>query len=226
MRSRIYFRGCVRPSVSHTRVEFLRNGPNLNEIASGIRKCATSKTSMRVIRPRTHLSSELCSTCSFSASYPISSLSPLLSTLFPSFTYSSLPFLFLLSSCFLFSLLSFLLYVLCISPLFSIPSFFLQSSLSLELSLLFFPKTKFSFFFCFDFFVPVFYFFFIVSLTPTPRLPSLPFQAQASLRRRNQTRRRVTTLHPLWTPPPSKMGNCRRSDRLTTSLHPDTRLSP
>ena len=55
MRSRISIRGCVRPSVRrsvgrsvgpsvrHTRVAFLRNRPNLNKIASGIRKYAIKR---------------------------------------------------------------------------------------------------------------------------------------------------------------------------------------
>ena len=75
MRSRISIRGCVRPSVrqsvrrsvGHTRVEYLRNGPNLNKIASGIRKNAILKMIQRQVRgqwARTHLLSELCSTCS------------------------------------------------------------------------------------------------------------------------------------------------------------------
>ena len=53
-------------SVRHTRVEFPRNGPNLNKIASGIRKYAIWKTIQRQVRgqlARTHLLSELCSTC-------------------------------------------------------------------------------------------------------------------------------------------------------------------
>ena len=65
MRSHISIRGClrpnicwsvcrsvrrsVRPSVGHTRVEFLRNGPNSNKIASGIRKYAILKTIQRQV---------------------------------------------------------------------------------------------------------------------------------------------------------------------------------
>ena len=59
-------RPSVRPSVGHTRVEFLRNGPNLNKIASGMRKYAIQKTIQRQVRgqyARTHLLSEHCSTC-------------------------------------------------------------------------------------------------------------------------------------------------------------------
>ena len=74
MRSRISIRMCVRPSVGpsvrrsvrHTRVEFPRNGPNSNKIASGIRKYAIWKTIQRQVRgqlARTHLLAELCSTC-------------------------------------------------------------------------------------------------------------------------------------------------------------------
>ena len=74
MRSRISIRGCVHPSVRpsvrrsvrHTQVEYPRNGPNLNKIASGIRKYAIWKTIQRQVRgqlARTHLLSELCSTC-------------------------------------------------------------------------------------------------------------------------------------------------------------------
>ena len=36
-------RPSVRPSVGHTRVEYLRNGPNLNKIASGIRNYAIKR---------------------------------------------------------------------------------------------------------------------------------------------------------------------------------------
>ena len=60
-------RPSVRWSVGHTRVEFLRNGPNSNKIASGIRKYAIWKTIERQVRgqlARTDLLSELCSTCS------------------------------------------------------------------------------------------------------------------------------------------------------------------
>ena len=75
MRSRIYIKGCVRPSVGpsvgpsvrHTRVEFLRNGPNSNKIASRVRKYAIRETIQRQERgqlARTHQLSELCSTCS------------------------------------------------------------------------------------------------------------------------------------------------------------------
>ena len=56
----------VHRSVRHTRVEFLRIGPNLNKIATGIGKNATTKTFQRQVRgnfARTHLLSELCSTC-------------------------------------------------------------------------------------------------------------------------------------------------------------------
>ena len=56
----------VGRSVRHTRVEFSRNGPNSNKIASGIRKNAILKTIQRQVRgqlARTHLLSELCSTC-------------------------------------------------------------------------------------------------------------------------------------------------------------------
>ena len=82
MRSRISIGECVRPSVGpsirpsvlpsvhcsvgHTRVEFLRNGPNSNKIASGIKKYAILKTIQRQVRrqyARTHLLSELSSTC-------------------------------------------------------------------------------------------------------------------------------------------------------------------
>ena len=78
MRSRISIKGCVRPSVGpsvrwsvrpsvrHTRVEFPRNGLNWNKIASGIRKYAIWNTIQRQVRgqlARTHLLSELCSTC-------------------------------------------------------------------------------------------------------------------------------------------------------------------
>ena len=63
-------RRSVRPSVGrsvrHTRVEFPRYGPNSNKIASGIRKYAIWKTNQRQVRgqlARTHLLSELCSTC-------------------------------------------------------------------------------------------------------------------------------------------------------------------
>ena len=71
MRSRISIRGFVGPSVRrfvrHTRVEFLRNGLNLNKIASGTWNYAIWKTIHRQVRgpiARTHLLSELCSTCS------------------------------------------------------------------------------------------------------------------------------------------------------------------
>ena len=60
-------RWSVGRSVRHTRVEFPRNGPNSNKIASGIRKYAIWKTIKRQVRgqfARTHLLSELCSTCS------------------------------------------------------------------------------------------------------------------------------------------------------------------
>ena len=40
----------VRPSVRHTRVEFPRNTPNSNKIASGIRKYAIWKTIQRQVR--------------------------------------------------------------------------------------------------------------------------------------------------------------------------------
>ena len=40
----------VGPSVRHTRVEFRRNGPNSNKIASGIRKYAIQKTIPRQVR--------------------------------------------------------------------------------------------------------------------------------------------------------------------------------
>jgi len=66
--SHLYKRVCpsVGRSVRHTRVEFPRNGPNSNKIASGIRKYAIWKTIQRQVRgqlARTHLLSELCSTC-------------------------------------------------------------------------------------------------------------------------------------------------------------------
>ena len=100
MRSRISIRGCVRPSVRpsvrrsvrrsvgpsvgwsvrHTRVEFPRNGPNSNKIASGKRKYVIWKTNQRQVRgqlARTHLLSELCSTCfssfAFWLSFPLNS---------------------------------------------------------------------------------------------------------------------------------------------------------
>ena len=56
----------VRRSVRYTRVGFPRNSPNSNKIASGIRKYAIWKTIQRQVRgqlARTHLLSELCSTC-------------------------------------------------------------------------------------------------------------------------------------------------------------------
>ena len=71
--SHLYKRVClsvgpsVRPSVRHTRVEFPRNGPNLNKKASGIRKYAIWKTIQRQVRGQlarthdaSHLLSELC----------------------------------------------------------------------------------------------------------------------------------------------------------------------
>ena len=73
MRSRISIRGCVRPSVrpsvGHTRVEFLRNGTNLNKIASGTWNYAIKKTIQgRVSKQfaRMHLMSDVCDcqTCS------------------------------------------------------------------------------------------------------------------------------------------------------------------
>ena len=78
MRSPISIRGCVRRSVGpsvgrsvgrsvrHARVEIMGNGSNLNKIALGIRKYAIQKTIQRQVRgqfTRTHLLSELCSTC-------------------------------------------------------------------------------------------------------------------------------------------------------------------
>ena len=56
----------VGRSVRHTRAEFPRNGPNSDKITSGIRKYAIWKTIKRQVRgqlARTHLLSELCSTC-------------------------------------------------------------------------------------------------------------------------------------------------------------------
>ena len=78
MRSCISIRGYVcpsvrrfvRPSVRPTQVEFLRNGisePNLNKIASGVSNYAIGKTIERQVHKqiaRTHLLSELSSTCS------------------------------------------------------------------------------------------------------------------------------------------------------------------
>ena len=52
----------VGQSVCHTRVEYLRNGSNLNERASGIRKYAIQRQ-VRGQFARTHLLSDLCSTC-------------------------------------------------------------------------------------------------------------------------------------------------------------------
>ena len=58
LQSRLCIRGCVRSlvvgpsvgsSVRHTRVEFLRNGLNSNEIASGIRKYTILKTIQRQV---------------------------------------------------------------------------------------------------------------------------------------------------------------------------------
>ena len=67
MHSCISIRRCVRPSVRpsvrHTRVEFL---PNLTKIESGLRQYAILKTIQRQVRgqfARTHLLFELCSTC-------------------------------------------------------------------------------------------------------------------------------------------------------------------
>ena len=74
--SHLYKRVCpsvrpsVRPSVCrsvrHTRVEFPRNGPNSNKIDPGMRKYTIWKTIQRQVSgqlARTHLLSELCSTC-------------------------------------------------------------------------------------------------------------------------------------------------------------------
>ena len=55
-------RPLVRRSVGHTRVEFLRNEPNLNKIASGIRKYAIQRAIQKQLRGQfalTHLLSDL-----------------------------------------------------------------------------------------------------------------------------------------------------------------------
>ena len=69
MRPRISMRGCVRPSVGHTQVEFLRNSISvliLKKIASGIQNNVIQKTIQRQICEqiaRTHLLTDLCQTC-------------------------------------------------------------------------------------------------------------------------------------------------------------------
>ena len=59
-------RPSVRRSLSHTRVEFLRNGLYSNQMASGTWNYAILKTIRRQARgriARTHLMTELCQTC-------------------------------------------------------------------------------------------------------------------------------------------------------------------
>ena len=63
---REFVRRSVCWSVSHTQVEFLKNGLNLNKIASCTWNYAIWNTIQRQVRgqiARTHLLSELCSTC-------------------------------------------------------------------------------------------------------------------------------------------------------------------